>query len=922
MKIRAEKIDPKEDLGSYGFDSITLTGLTNRLNQQYGLELPPTLFFEYPTLNGFAKYLVETHASLLAARFAEKSGLETVLASQRLDGSNNNTPVQRRRRPRFATVSVEQEKERFTNRGNTGLAPVAIVGISGRFPMAKNVEAFWKNLEAGRNSISEIPEERWDWRQCLKDGQKEESSGVRWGGFIDGVKDFDPMFFSISPREAELMDPQQRLMMTYVWKAMEDAGISPRTLSQKSTGVFISPGINEYMHLPSFPKDDPYAPMGIAISAIPNRISYTFNLHGPSEYCETACSSALVALHRGIVSMGLGECEQAIIGAINLLLSPDGFSAVDAFGHLSPKGKAKSFQADADGYVRSEGVGAMIIKPLERAIRENDRIYAVIRGSGVAHGGRGISLTAPTGSGMKAAMEQAYRNSGVNPETISYLEAHGTATPMGDAIEINTLKSWYDEISQKESTNHFQIGGTEPPVYISSLKPCIGHGEIVSGMAALIKVVMALKHKTIPGVAGFETLNENISLKGSRFEISSENHPWKSLTDKNGKALPRRAAINSYGFGGVNAHAIVEEYLRERATTEERAHSTDNNEPVIFVLSARNQERLKEYAGNMAEFLEKNEAGLSDIAYTLQTGREAMEYRLAMVVTHKDEILKGLKAFAGKNGDPSELSVRFFTGNPKTEIETNPQTDPEIDQILPEGEGEAELKELLKERNLEKLAEYWVSGSDLPWEKLYQGELYKAPLPGKLSLPGYPFEKRRCWIKIPDEVKGGGSAGNAGSTKQRETLVGSGSDIRKWLIETLCAMLGLSESEVMPDHELGQLGFDSYIGVKLINRIQDAYGFKVPPERLLQYNTVKTLARYLTKEVNEREGRIDNTRANQEKDPANDPGQAEESLKDAGTSENSTDAAGVNVSRDEEFNLDELSESELDRLLEQHIADE
>ncbi|MCG8619867.1 MAG: SDR family NAD(P)-dependent oxidoreductase, partial [Desulfobacterales bacterium] len=606
MKIRIEKIDPEEELGSYGFDSISLTELTNTINEQWALELQPTLFFEYPTLAGYAEYLADTHAAELAPQF------DSVTVTEKKDegGRAEGRPTPERNRPRFISQTAAQQ-DRIADD-----VPVAVVGISGRFPMAEDVAAFWKNLEAGRHCITEIPEDRWDWKRFAGDTPEGET-GVRWGGFIEGVGDFDPMFFGISPREAELMDPQQRLMMLYVWKAVEDAGIAPGVLSRTPTGVFISPGINEYMHLPGFPQNDPYAPMGLAISGIPNRISYALNLHGPSEYCETACSSALVALHRAIAAMRMGECEQAIIGAVNLLLSPDGFSGVDAFGHLSPSGKPKSFQADADGYVRSEGVGAMLIKPLDKAVRDKDRIYAVIRGTGIAHGGKGMSLTAPTGSGMKAAMTQAFRNANVDPGTIAYMEAHGTATPMGDAVEINTLASGYAEISEQGNADIVQQSDADRPVYISSLKPCIGHGEIVSGMAALIKVIMALKHKTIPGLPGFGSLNENISLDGSRFDISADNHPWDLLTGADGNPLPRRAAINSYGFGGVNAHAVIEEYV-DKNGAETGAPEIHAQESVqhVFVLSARSPERLKVYAGNLADFLTDTDARLADVAYT------------------------------------------------------------------------------------------------------------------------------------------------------------------------------------------------------------------------------------------------------------------------------------------------------------------
>lgn len=972
MKISTDKIDPKVELSNYGFDSISLTELTNKLNKKNGLDLPPTLLFEYPTIEGFAKYLMDAHRPIFAEGLKVESDPETSSAAPETE----NRLIPKQTRSRFAAAISAPEH------GAPASIPVAIVGISGKFPMAEKIEGFWNNLKEGKDCITEIPEDRWDWKKFLGDKKEKNTTGAGWGGFIDGVRDFDPIFFGISPREAELMDPQQRLIMLYVWQAMEDAGIAPKTLSQKPTGVFISPGMNEYMHIGSISQNDPFAPTGSALSAIPNRISYAFNLNGPSEYCETACSSVLVALHRAIVSIRLGECEQAVIGAVNLLLSPNGFIGSDSIGNLSPEGKAKSFQADADGYVRSEGVGAMIIKPLEKAINDNDRIYAVIKGTGVAHGGKGMSLTAPSGRGMKAAMAQAYGTSGIDPATVSYIEAHGTATPMGDAIEINTLKSGYDEISR----DRFKGVYAKMPCYISSLKPCIGHAEIASGMAALIKVVMAFKNETIPGLPGFKTLNENISLKGSRFEITPENRKWEPSTGADGKELPRRAAINSYGFGGVNAHAIIEEYVEVRRTAQSR-NGAKADEPVIFVLSAKNEGRLKAYAEKMAEFLEEEgaskttvdkgflaehlkkeligiasdilgveedvvdsdadlaeygfepvnltvfrerinekydlaissrdltvessirslaaylideyredlvrfypdklpnkesetgdcKAGLSDIAYTLQTGREAMEYRLAMVVSNKEELAEGLRACLepARKGRELEASVPVFTGNPGE--------NPEIRNLLSGEAGEAVLQIFLAEKNLEKLAGYWVRGFDVPWEKLYQGKDER-----KVSLPTYPFERRRCWIENSKEVK------ETHPAEKPETGIsdnpGPEADVRGWLTRTFCSMLKLSGDEIGSDREMSKYGLDSLIGMRLINRIKDAYGIRISPSLLLQYETIEKLARYLTEELN------------------------------VGKTEGEGD--DVKTDPEEDVDLDELSESELDGLLKQHIADE
>lgn len=270
-----------------------------------------------------------------------------------------------------------------------------------------------------------------------------------------------------------------------------------------------------------------------------------------------------------------------------MLLSPNGFIGAEAMGYLSPEGQAHSFGAGANGFVRSEGVGAVILKPLQQAIEDRDHIYALIKGTGVSHGGRGMSLTAPSGIGMRSAITQACRAAGIDPRTVSYIEAHGTAFPLGDGIEIDALKSGYQEIAVSYSRNEKRV----IPYYISSLKPCIGHGEIVSGMAALLKAVLAIRHHVIPGVPRFAKLHEHVSLDGSPFRITAENHSWEALHDDHGTLLPPRVGLNCYGFGGVNAHVIVEEYIppQTHSDPKEKIVSDSTSSPQIVIFSAKNR---------------------------------------------------------------------------------------------------------------------------------------------------------------------------------------------------------------------------------------------------------------------------------------------------------------------------------------------
>jgi acyl transferase domain-containing protein/thioesterase domain-containing protein/acyl carrier protein/phosphohistidine swiveling domain-containing protein/SAM-dependent methyltransferase len=820
MKIGTDLINLDDELNKYGFDSVSFVEFTNILNQKYKLSLPPTLFFEYPTINSISKHLISEHHDVFAKHFKVENDFEK---SEPVIQKTDDIPVAKKRF-RYAAAITKQDTFLYE--------PVAIIGMSGQFPMAQTIENFWNNILEGKNCITEIPKERWNWREVIENTLKNSNKeSLKWGGFIDGIKNFDPDFFEISMREAEMMDPQQRLLMLYTRKAIEDAGITPKAFSQKSTGVFISPGMNEYVNIVSIPKNHPFALTGIALSAIPNRISYAFNLKGPSEYYETACSSALVALHRAIASIHAGECEQAIIGAVNLLLSPKLFITSSASGYLSRQGKSKSFQAEADGFVRSEGVGVVIIKSLQKAIHDNDQIYAVIRGSGVSHGGKSMSLTTPSARGMKAAMHQAFKSSGIDSQTISYIEAHGTASIMGDAIEIDALKSGYQALLKQNSNSDQK----QSPCYISSLKPCIGHAEIASGIAALIKVVMAINKKIIPGIPGFKNLNENISLQGSRFQIVAENHKWNSLTDTSRKKIPRRAAINSYGVGGVNVHVLVEEYGKE-----ERIITKHMGEQVIFVLSAKTQKALNTYANNMLDFFENNSLSngtaeqktitLSDIAYTLQTGREAMTYRLAMVINNKQEVIKGLKTYLqNSQKGVSPEAINIFAGNSEKDKS-------ELQELLSGKAGDAVLKIFIEDKNLEKLAHYWVKGFDIPWKSLY-----KEKTPRKVSLPTYPFQTISCWLpeKSNDhfETVEKNISENQVLPRNRTEL----ELVRIWEETLSVSPIGIKD-------DFFEIGGNSLFAIQIIGKIEKQFDKNLPLATLINAPVIEKLAEILTAE--------------------------------------------------------------------------
>ncbi|MBA3774790.1 MAG: SDR family NAD(P)-dependent oxidoreductase [Ramlibacter sp.] len=390
LKVDAKEIDAGVELGEYGFDSIGFTQFANALNDALGLELAPTLFFEYSTLATLARYLVKAHEGAVAAKF-----------------SAQDVP---------ASAPGRLPRARFTQ----GVAaapspePVAIIGIGGCFPMAGDPDGLWRNLVAGRNCITEVPPDRWDWRAIRADaGATGALVPGKWGGFVEGVGDFDAAFFAISPREAELMDPQQRLLMTYVWKAIEDAGYAAEQLSGTRTALFAGTGSSGYSA--AAPHADGYSATGAVPSVGPNRMSYFLNLHGPSEPVETACSSSLVAVHRALLALDRDGCELAIAGGVNTVVSPRAHVSFSQSGMLSEDGCCKTFSQHADGYVRGEGAGFLVLKKLAAAERDGDHIYGVIRASAENHGGRANSLTAPNHRAQEALLVDAYSKAGVDP---------------------------------------------------------------------------------------------------------------------------------------------------------------------------------------------------------------------------------------------------------------------------------------------------------------------------------------------------------------------------------------------------------------------------------------------------------------------------------------------------------------------------
>lgn len=597
LKIPPEDLELQRNFSEFGFDSISFTEFANRINEKYDSNVSPAHFYQHQNMESFVEFLLSEYPEQIENYYSNRNSIKSPMPESAGKVSNWDDTG-------FESVNDYQYHHKLVDLQSPGEErvnnePLAIIGMAGIFPQCEDLEEFWDHLVQGHCLITEVPKERWDWEAIYGDPQTPNKTDVKWGGFITDVDKFDPMFFGISPREANLIDPQQRIFLQTVWKAIEDAGYSPSSLSNSKTGLFVGTSITDYEELM---KDyeieiDPFVSSGINNSIIANRVSFLLNIHGPSEVIDTACSSSLVAIRHAVDCLRKGECEMAIAGGVNVILSPKFHISFRKAGMLSPDGLCKTFDANADGYVRGEGAGAILIKPLSRAIKDGDHIYAVIKGVAENHGGHAQSLTAPNPKAQAEVLANAYLEAGIPIETVGYIEAHGTGTSLGDPIEIEGLKEAFRKLAQGNNKS------LQPAKYcgLGSVKTNIGHLECASGIAGVIKVLLALEHKTLPATINFKTLNPYIDLEDTPFYIVTNTQPWEPMVDENGSLIPRRAGISSFGFGGTNAHVVLEEY---QDLTVPRELADDG--PQIFVLSARTEERLREYALKFKNFLEKS----------------------------------------------------------------------------------------------------------------------------------------------------------------------------------------------------------------------------------------------------------------------------------------------------------------------------
>ncbi|SLM49935.1 protein of unknown function [Nitrospira japonica] len=771
-KIPEDQLREDEPFERYGIESVMSVAIVRHLEDRFG-ELPKTLLFEYQTLRHLTNY------------FLEEQGIETA--------------------PTQSIPAAPRPKETHTG-------DIAIIGISGRFPRAANLQEFWANLREGRDCITEIPDRLWDWKQLYdKKPNTERKSYARWGGFLDDSDCFDPLFFNIPNLVAEAMDPQQRLFLEVVHHTLEDAGYTRELLHSKRVGVYVSAMWSDYQH---YGTQD--ASTESSFASIANRTSYFFDFHGPSIALDTSCSGSLTTVHLACESLRSGETDLAIAGGVNITTHPHKYLALSLLGFASTDGRCRSFGADANGYVPGDGVGALLLKPLVDAIADGDRIHAVIKATAINHGGRSSGYTVPSAEAQSELIDAALRKARINPRTIGYVEAHAPGTALGDPIEIRALTDTF-----RRYTNDSQFCA------IGSVKSNIGHLEAAAGFAGIAKVVLQMRHQEIVASLHSDKLNPNIRFEATPFFVQQSLQRWQlPRTGGNGfEAQPRRrAAVSSFGVGGANAHVILEEYPEPVVFRPTRAEQ-------LVVLSAKTDERLRVVIQNMHSHVVRalapteshviagpltrdwvlellsnvshvracllDDADLLTDILSQPTDQDTLiacvQDQLGIALDRKwieratiGELLASLDHSASEAADgdsrPAYLeqiaytlqvgreamrhrfatlvgslpelaeSLRCFLANEPTELTWTGHVPNTAANIASRYEESAYVSRLVSAKRLERLGALWCRGVDISWN-----EMYTTPKPRRIALPQYPFARERCWVEGAAARISGGS---------------------------------------------------------------------------------------------------------------------------------------------------------------------
>lgn len=682
-----DNISADSNFFEWGINSLELTGIVQRLDEKYHGKVTVTDLFAYPSIAKLAEHIENEEQ-----------------------------------------ISVEKGQKAFETDESDDMA---IIGMAVRLPKADGVEQFWENIRSGRDCIGDFPKNRMKdidaYMNFLeKDGK---NAGYMKGAYLDEIDRFDHELFRLNPMEASLMHPNQRIFLETVWQAIADAGYSSTALQKNNVGVYLGyigdTGGSQYKKM-ICDVDSTLSALsmtGNLPSIIPSRISYLLDLKGPAMLVDTACSSSLVAVHLACQGLTKGDCNMAIAGGVKVSLMP--LEGQEKIGMESHDGKARAFDDDADGTGMGEGAAVIVLKPLRQALKDRDNIYAIIKGSAINQDGSSAGITAPNVLAQADVIDAAWRKAGINPETISYIEAHGTGTRLGDPVEVDGIRKAFRRYTNK---NQFCA--------IGSVKTNIGHLFEAAGIASLIKSVLALKHGEIPPSINFNKPNKEISFEDSPVYVNDLLCEW----EKN--EHPRRCGVSAFGFSGTNCHVILEE-----APAFSKAIRSEKGVPNILTMSAMTEQGLRKLVNRYQQFTQ-SQFDIGDVCFTANTGRDHYRYRAAIIVNQDGELKSALDKLLREDYATCETQGIFgFEQGPEPICEAEKENLSEQAKALLVQYIETGKTEL---RLIEQICRLYVRGADIDWGLLYEGESFN-----RVSIPLYPLNRKRCWLEIPSAASEG-----------------------------------------------------------------------------------------------------------------------------------------------------------------------
>ncbi|MFF3716143.1 SDR family NAD(P)-dependent oxidoreductase [Streptomyces prasinus] len=731
-RLGTASVDRRAPFTDYGMSSIMSVELSEELSRRWDLALPATLFLEHGDFDALVEALTDRYGAAGAMRSpAAQEGQEVretpeVRETQEVhEAREPGTPVVPvaplappvqavPAAPPAPGVPEPDVRERGTGRDTARSADIAVVAVSGDLPGTADVAGLWPLLRSGGHAFTEIPADRWDIDAHFEErGPRLTGTYCRTGAFLDDIDRFDPSFFGISVREAEEMDAQQKLLLEHAWAVRDESGLAGR----RDIGVFIGATYTHHRDARGLDTVGPHTALGSLNAVLANRVSYALDLTGPSQTVDTLCSSSLVALQQAVAALRAGTCAAAIAGACHVGLTPWYYRSLSQLGALS-QSLPRPFDDRADGFVPGEGAIAVMLKRLDDAERDGDRIHGVIRGVAVNHGGRGSALPVPRGEAQAAVVRAALDDAGLAPADISLIESHGTATRLGDPIEVAALTDVFGDDPDRRT-----------PVHLGSVKANIGHLEPASGLAGLVKVLLCLRHGEIPPLAGYETPGAHLDLTGGPFVIPVRPLPWHS-------AGPRRAGISAFGMGGTNAHVVVEEY--PAAPPAEAVPAPPSLGEHLLLLSAHTPGALARRATDLERLLRADPSAAGALCRTAAVGRDHLRYRAAVLGATADALRAGLAGLArvvGRGGDVDGHVLRDGrlleggTGAPDAALaaRTAPFTSHTPERIA------AQLR-VPDDRLSTALAVLHVGGGKVDWRRVYEGTPAR-----RVGMPPYPF---------------------------------------------------------------------------------------------------------------------------------------------------------------------------------------